>query len=82
ITAWIESLLTHRNHEDVSFLTLSEQKAKSDGFATLRWAGDITWLKQDNISTADFFLFEAKLNNLFHEIDITAVLSGCQGRRK
>lgn len=54
----------------LSFLILSEQKAKRDGFTAFRWAADMTWLKQDNISTTDFFSYEAKLNNLLQEHDL------------
>lgn len=49
----------------LNFLAQSERKALQAGFTAFRLAADMTWLRKDNITAEEMFLYESELNILF-----------------
>ena len=53
-----------------AFLARSERQALERGFTAFRLTADMTWLRKDDIQSAEMFHYEAELNQFFlaHEI--------------
>lgn len=63
----------------MSFLTEAEEKSLAAGFAAFRWGAEMTWLRNDGITPAELFLFEASLNDLLAKHELTGF---CQYARE